>query len=245
MPFIRTIISLIYVGLFMLASLILLPVEFFIRKKNPVKAVEFSYKVITIGFRALIFLSGSAPKVYGLENIPKDRPVVFMGNHRSYYDLIISYTYMPCPTAIYSKIGLKKAPAISSWMKRINCIFLEAGNMRQYMQAILDGIELIKNGTSMLIFPEGKRNKGEGVLEFHAGSFKLATKTGAAIVPVVQTRTREIFEKHFPWLHAQKTTLEFLPPIETSGLSKEEQKSLPAYTRELILKAYLEPGKGR
>ena len=100
MPFIRTIISLIYVGLFMLASLILLPIEFFIRKKNPKKAVEFSHKIITSGFRTLIFLSGSAPKVYGLENIPKNRPVIFMGNHRSYSDLSISYTYMPCPTAI-------------------------------------------------------------------------------------------------------------------------------------------------
>ncbi len=240
MPFLRTLISLLYVGLFMLASLVLLPVEFFIRKKSPKAAVQFSHKVITTGFRALIFLSGSKPAVYGLENIPKGVPVVFMGNHRSYYDLIISYTYLPCPTAIYSKSGLKKAPAISSWMRRINCIFLEKDDMRQNMQAILDGIDLIKNGTSLLIFPEGKRNKGAGVLDFHAGSFKLATKTGAAIVPIVQTHTREIFEKHFPWLHPQKTTLEFLPPIETKGLSREDQKNLPALTRELILKAYLE-----
>lgn len=240
MPFIRTIISLIFVGLFMLASLILLPVEFFIRKKNPGKALNFSHAVITTSFRNLAALSGSSTTVYGLENIPKDRSVVFMGNHRSYYDLIIGYGYMPCPTAIYSKEGLKKAPAISTWMKRINCIFLESGNMRQNMQAILDGIELIKGGTSILIFPEGKRNKGDGVLDLHAGSFKLALKTGAPIVPVVQTHTREIFEKHFPWLHAQKTTLEFLPPIETAGLSRDEQKRLPEYTRERLLRAYLE-----
>ncbi len=240
MPFFRTIISVIFVGLFMLSSLILLPVEFFIRKKSPKKATQFSYIVITNAFRTLTFLSGSTPKVYGLENIPKDRPVVFMGNHRSYYDLIISYCYMPCPTAIYSKDGLKKAPAINVWMKCIDCVFLEMGNLRQNMEAILTGIDLLKKGTSVLIFPEGKRNKGEGVLEFHAGSFKLATKTGAPIVPVVQTNTREIFEKHFPWLHRQKTTLEFLPPIETADLSKEEQKALPEFTRQQILKAYLE-----
>ena len=240
MPFLRTIISLTFVGCFMVASLVLLPVECLIRRKDPDGAVAFSHRLITWGFRVLVFLAGSKPTVYGLDNIPSDTPVVFMGNHRSYYDLIIAYTYMPNPTAIISKASLKKAPAISSWMRRINCLFLESDNLRQNTQVIINGIELINSGTSMLIFPEGRRNKGEGVLEFHAGSFRLATKTEVPIVPVVQTKTREIFENHFPWLHAQKTTLEFLAPVYTQGLSRDDIKELPDIVRSFIAKAYNE-----
>ena len=238
MPFLRTMVSLAYVAFFMLASLILLPAEYFIRKKDEQKALRFSSKIINWGFRCVAALSGSKTTITGKENIPEDQPVVFIGNHRSYYDIIIGYPHMPFHTSVISKAGLKKVPAIGSWMKRLGCLFLERDNMRQGLSVILEGIEQIKNGSNMLVFPEGTRNKGEGIGEFHAGTFKLAIKSKAAIVPVVQTHTREIFEAHFPRLHPQRTSLAFLPPIETKNLSKEEIKELPEYVRQIMLKEY-------
>ena len=238
MPFIRTIISLAYVGFFMLVSLILLPIEYFIRKKDRERALRFSSKIINWGFRCVSALSGSKTTVNGTENIPSGRGVVFIGNHRSYYDIIIGYPHMPFHTSIISKAGLKKAPAIGAWIKRLECLFLERDNMRQGLSVILEGIEQIKRGSNMLVFPEVTRNKGEGIGEFHSGSFKLATKSGAPIVPVVQTRTREVFEEHFPWLHPQHTTISFLKPIETKGLTKDEIKKLPETVHNIMLEYY-------
>ena len=238
MPFIRTIICLAYVAFFMLAGLVLLPIEFFIRKKNKDKARRFSVAITNWGFRSVSFLAGARTTVIGAENIPKGEPVLFCGNHRSYFDIIIGYPALPYHTSIVSKNSIKKAPVIGAWMKRIDCLFIEQNNMRQGMQMLLDGIELMKSGSNILIFPEGTRNKEEGVGELHSGSFKLATKPGYKIVPMVQTNTREIFEKQFPWVKAQKTTLEFLPPIETDSLSREELKALPEKIRNLLLKTF-------
>ena len=103
-------------------------------------------------------------------------------------------------------------------------------------------IDYIKNGTSMLIFPEGKRNLGEGVDIFQGGSFKLTQKTGARIVPFSITNTREVWERQFPWLSRQKVTLEFLPPISTAELTRDEQKELPEKVRVIVEESFRKNG---
>jgi len=234
----RTIICLAYVGFFMLCGIVLFPIEFFIRRKDEKKAMRFSVTVTNWGFRCVTALTGSKVTVKGKENIPAGEAVLFVGNHRSYFDLIAGYYNLPFHTSIVSKAGLKKAPVIGGWMKRFKCLFIEQNSLRQGMQMIKDAQELMKNGTNILIFPEGTRNKGEGVGELHAGSLKIATKPGFKIVPVVFTNTREIFEKQFPWVKPQKVTMEFLAPIDTSGMTREEIKALPEALRKILLETF-------
>ena len=112
----------------------------------------------------------------GLENIPDDEPVLFIGNHRGFFDVIISYTYMKRPTGFVAKKEMKKALIIRRWMDNLFCLFLDRENMKEGLKTILKGIDYIKDGKSIVIFPEGTRNKGEGVQDFHAGSFKFAEK---------------------------------------------------------------------
>ncbi|MDU0939185.1 MAG: lysophospholipid acyltransferase family protein [Clostridiales bacterium] len=235
MPFIRTIVSLAYVLLFMILSIFTLPCEYFLRRKNKVKAQQYSQRLINWGFACLTALSGAKNTIKGSENIPKGDAVLFVANHRSFYDLILGYPHLSIPTSIVAKESLKKVPFIGAWMKRIGCLFLARDDMRAGMKMIMDGITLIKSGTSVLIFPEGTRNEGDGIQEFHAGSFKLAIKPGAKIVPMVITNTREVFEDHFPWLHPQNTCIEFLPPVDTKDLSKEELKTIHEKIRQDML----------
>ena len=234
----RTIISLLYLLFYFAISAVALPLEWLIGKKNKELELRQSCAMIKWGFSCLTFLAGAKVTVKGAENIPKNGPLLFMGNHRSYYDIIIAYQYLPFFTSVIAKSGLRKAPVIGLWMKRIEVIFLENNNMKQQMQSILTGIDMLNNGKNLLIFPEGKRNKGSGVDEFHAGSFKLATKTGATIVPFSITNTREIWETQFPWLKSQNVVLEFLPPITTKDISKDESKLLHVKTHDVIFDSY-------
>ena len=110
--------------------------------------------------------------------------------------------------------------------------------MKEGLKTILKGIDYIKDGKSIVIFPEGTRNKGEGVQDFHAGSFKFAAKTGCKIIPMVQTNTDCIFERQFPRLKATHTTLAFGKPIDINSFPKEERKKIAAYTHDVIVEMY-------
>ena len=173
---IRSFLVIVFLILFFIFSLIALPVEWVIGKFNPdVKAVS-SLRIVQGAFHIILFLAGVHTTVTGLENIPDDEPVLFIGNHRGFFDVIISYTYMKRPTGFVAKKEMKKALIIRRWMDNLFCLFLDRENMKEGLKTILKGIDYIKDGKSIVIFPEGTRNKGEGVQDFHAGSLNLQKK---------------------------------------------------------------------
>lgn len=97
----------------------------------------------------------------GLENIPTDRAVLYVGNHRSYFDIVMGYMTVPRLTGFIAKKEMIKIPLLNRWMDRMNCLFLDRSNIKEGLKTILAGIEKIKGGISMWIFPEGTRNPGE------------------------------------------------------------------------------------
>ena len=112
------------------------------------------------------------------------------------------------------------------------------GSLGTGQDAVLTIGALIKSGISVCIFPEGTRNRNESdleLLEFHEGSFRLATKTDCLIVPIAMNNTVSIFEKQFPKIRKNHVVLEYCKPFRPSELSKEDQKHIGEYTRTLIL----------
>lgn len=234
----RLILVAIFLVLYCILSIILLPAEWLIGKFNKRFKDISSLRLIQWVFKVILFLSGVKTTVIGLDNIPKDEPVLFIGNHRGIFDVLISYSRMPNLTGFVAKKETKKLPVISIWMRYLYCLFLDRDNMKEGLKTILEGIDQINNGISMVIFPEGTRNKGEGLLPFHAGSFKLSDKTNCKIIPMVQTNTELIFERQFPRIKATHTVLEFGKPIDVAALSKEERRGLPELTRNIVLDMY-------
>lgn len=149
---IRSFLVIVFLILFFIFSLIALPVEWVIGKFNPdVKAVS-SLRIVQGAFHIILFLAGVHTTVTGLENIPDDEPVLFIGNHRGFFDVIISYTYMKRPTGFVAKKEMKKALIIRRWMDNLFCLFLDRENMKEGLKTILKGIDYIKDGKSIVIF---------------------------------------------------------------------------------------------
>src|SRR5699024_1808110 len=92
--------------------------------------------------------------------------------------------YLGVPHGFIAKVELTKFPIVSQWMKEMKCIFMDRSDRRQSLQSIKEGINILKNGHSMVIFPEGTRSKSDAMGEFKAGSMTLATKSGVPIVPI-------------------------------------------------------------
>ena len=187
--------------------------------------------------RGILKVTGVTLTVEGLENIPKEGPCVFVGNHRSYYDIPLLLASLDKPHGILAKEELEKIPLLNRWMKLLGCVFVQRDDVRASVRALNDATAIVEGGRSFVIFPEGTRYKGEegGAGEFKAGAFRIAVKTGAPVVPVAITGARALFENNGNRCHPGRVHICILPPIHTAGMSKAEQKQLPEAVRQTIL----------
>lgn len=231
----RLLLVAIYLIIYTIVSIPLYLIMFLIGKASPEKKAVIAQKiVIRFGFKPILFLSGVKLTVKGEENILKDQSALYVFNHRGFFDILSGYSTAPYPTAFVSKKEIKKVPMVSRWMKYMNCLFLDRDDIRQGMQTILEGIELLKNGTSIYIAPEGTRNTGDELLEFHAASFKLAEKSKCPIVPVAINNTEAVFENHLPWIRKAHVIIEYCEPIDMEDMERSEKKAIPNKVRMIL-----------
>ena len=188
--------------------------------------------------RGILRVTGARMTVEGQKNIPAG-PCVFVGNHRSYYDIPILLTALDAPHGILAKEELEKIPLLNRWMKLLGCVFVKRDDIRASVKALNDATAIVESGRSFVIFPEGTRYKGEegGAGEFKAGAFRIAVKTSAPVVPVAVTGARALFESNGNRCRPGSVRIKIMPPIQTAGMSKAEQKQLPDAVRQSILAA--------
>ena len=238
---IRFIVVASFVVLFLIFSIPLLIAEWIIGKFNMDLKNRSSLAIVNWAFRWCLRLAGTKVIVRGEENVPKDEPVLYIGNHRSYFDILITYVRVPRPTGYIAKKEMLKWPLLVNWMRNLHCLFLDRQDIKQGLKIILEAIEKVKSGISICIFPEGTRNKvNHTFMEFHEGSFKIASKTGCAIVPMAIYNSAAIFEDHFPKVKKATVILEYCKPIYVKDLEKEDQKHIGAYTRSIIEEKYFQ-----
>ena len=231
---IRLIATAVFLLLFSIVSLPAYLVMNIIGHFSPEKKAKISQSFVVNAFRIVLAISGTKIHAKGLEKVPKDVPVLYISNHRSYYDIVTCYTLVKNNTGFVSKKEMEKIPCISRWMRYLNCQFLDRENLRAGLKTILNCIDLIKNGTSIFLFPEGTRSLGGNMLPFKEGGFKIATKTGCPIVPVAIQNTENIFETHIPFIKKQDVSIEFGDPIFTSELSPAEKKTIGPVVQSVI-----------
>ena len=233
---IRLVLVVSFLALFFLISIPVLIVERVISLFRPAfHKRPFVFSLVTSAFRCVAFLSGIRLRIIGKEHLPENEAVLYIGNHQSYFDIVLAYGLMPDLTGFIAKDALLRIPVLSSLMRYVNCLFLDRNDLRQGMQTILTAIDLVKEGISICIYPEGTRNHNpDELLEFHKGSFKIAQRTGCAIVPVTVVNTRNIFEAHMPFIKSTEVIMEYGTPFRFSDLSADDQKAIHLYARNLI-----------
>ena len=235
----RFIIVALFVVLFLILSIPLLIAEWIIGRFNPGLKDRSSLAIVNWAFRQVLRLAGVKVTYLGEERIPRDRPVLYIGNHRSYFDIVMTYVRVPRPTGYIAKIEMEKISLLSSWMKNLHCLFLDRKDLKQGAKIILTAIGKIKDGVSICIFPEGTRNReADTFLPFHAGSFKIAEKTGCPIIPMAINNAGSIFEDHIPKICKTHVIIEYGEPILPQELSREDKRRLSDLTLERIKEMY-------
>ncbi len=205
-----------------------------IGKTNPELRYKIGNAIVYWGFKWELFQAGTKITVEGEENIPEE-PVLFVANHRSYFDILTLHTTSGKRPGFVAKAEMLKLKLLAWWMEDICCLFLDRNDLRSGMQMIKDGAELIKKGHSMVIFPEGTRNKGNSLMPFKEGSLKMAEKADCPVVPVTLIDTDQLLEVR-PGFDIRKGTVKVIygEPFYMKDLPKEQKKKAGAYVQGII-----------
>ncbi|MGI5071245.1 1-acyl-sn-glycerol-3-phosphate acyltransferase [Treponema pectinovorum] len=197
-------------------------------------------KVVPLWAQHIAKVTGTTVVVNGLEKLPQDRAVVFIANHQGYMDIPAIYGYVPKFISFVSKKEIGSIPLIGDWMRFLHCTLMDRKNARASVKAIHDAADNVKRGYSQVIFPEGTRSRGGLHREFKAGSFKLAFLSQSPIVPLTIEGSYKVFEEEKTVSKGNTITITIHDPIETAGLSRDEQSALPEKIENIIC-AQLKP----
>ncbi len=235
----RSILSIIFVALFLILSMPLHLVLWLIGRKKPMTKYRVSYKVIRWAFSVVFGIAGIKCNVIGGENIPTDTPVLFVSNHRSNLDILLMQVTAGVPVGFVAKTELKKIPLLGFWMSDIGCVFLDRANIKSAVKSISEGVTHIEAGCSMAICPEGTRSHDGEMKAFKDGSLKLAAKAKVPVIPAAVIGTDDCLENNEGFkLTKGIMTIAYGRPIDIATLTPEEKKHLGAYTQTFVKELY-------
>lgn len=231
----RTIVllTLLLIGLFFG-----LPYHFYmkkVKKTNPTKAWKMARKYVSGYFKAGLFVCRAKIKILGKENIPEEASL-FVGNHRSYFDILISHEAIGKPAGFVAKKEMLKIKLLATYMKDIGCLFLDRNDIKQGLETMNQGGELLKQGHDMILFPEGTRSQSLKMLPFKEGGFKMAEKAKCPIVPFAISNSDLLLESRPKKGRFKKVniTIEFGKPFYPTQMTPKERKAMYAQLPEII-----------
>ncbi|MDR0316165.1 MAG: 1-acyl-sn-glycerol-3-phosphate acyltransferase [Treponema sp.] len=173
----------------------------------------------------LIKVIGCKVTVTGRENIPKKSGVCLVSNHGSIFDIVLLLAYSRRMIGFIAKKELLFIPILNIWISILGGLFLDRKNGRKAIRTFNKGIARLKDGGGMIIFPEGHRSRGQGLLPFHPGALKLATQSEVVIVPVAIKDSYEVFERNYR-ANPVPVRITFCKPINTADIPVTGRKML-------------------
>lgn len=200
------------------------------------KRSQMTQRMVMWALKVCLRFAGTTLVVDGKEKIPTDCAVLFVGNHSSYYDILCSYVATPHGAGFFAKKEMEQIPCLSHWMRFINCLFLDRKNIKEGMKTINQGAQYLKDGFSMVIFPEGTRRQDEDPHTFKEGSLRPALKAKVPVIPMAISGTADILENNRRFIAKPATVhITFGDPIYPDQLDRAAQKHLGASIREEII----------
>ena len=211
---IRTFILLLATALVLIVTLPFLIVFLFTSKPKEGKPVpKACERLAHFVLPNLMKLAGADVHISGKENMP-DGPALYVANHQSYFDIMIVLSYMTPLKGFIAKKEVDRVPILNWWLRVVGCLFIDRANLRSSLDTINEAEQILRNGHTLVVFPEGTRSRGKAMREFKGGSLRCAIRAGVPIVPFVIDGAYKLFEEHNRITPAS-VNVKILPPIQT------------------------------
>jgi 1-acyl-sn-glycerol-3-phosphate acyltransferase len=196
------------------------------------------HRIARIWAKVLLILSSTRVKVIGAENVLVGKPQIFMANHQSDFDIFIVLGFVPEQFRWIAKKELFKIPLFGKAMRNAGYIEIDRHNHAKALKSLDLAAAKIREGKSVMTFPEGTRSKDGTLKPFKQGMFHLAIKSGVPVVPVSIVGAGTIMPRRSLRINPGKVTMIFDKPIDVSGYSIENRAQLIERVRNVILSNY-------
>ncbi len=211
-------------------ALLFVPLTWLLRDIRPI------YWVARTGVRLAFWLSGVRVKLVHPEYAQQYPTAVFVANHVSNIDPPALFMVLPRIVVILKK-QLRKIPLLGYVMALGGFIYVDRQDRDSRGKALQQAVAALRQGISLLIFPEGTRSRDGRLLPFRPGPFTMAIEAQAAIVPITVHGTRELMPKGRSAILPGEITLVFHPPIPTAGIPVARRPELMQQVRHTMQQA--------
>lgn len=193
--------------------------------------------------RLILWVSGVKVHVQGLERLDRNKHYIFMSNHQSMFDIPVAMSALPFHFRWLAKAELFRIPLFGHGMQRCQYISIDRSNRKAAFESLKTAVAMIRQGASVLIFPEGTRSLSGDIQSFKKGGFILAVDSGATIVPMVLKGTREILTKTRLIVTPGEVTMTIYDTIDCRPYSRKNKDALIERVRAVITDGYYSPDK--
>jgi 1-acyl-sn-glycerol-3-phosphate acyltransferase len=207
-------------------------ISFFSRTGNPV------HLIARIWGRGILFASRIKVTVNGLANIDPSQSYIFMSNHQSNFDIPVLLAYLPVQFRWLAKAELFKIPIFGRAMRAAGYVKIDRFNQKSAFESLNEAARKMKNGVSVMIFPEGTRSRDGNIRPFKKGGFIMAIDSKVPIVPVILQGTWTIMEKSSLRINTGEVSLNIETPIATSGYTRDNKDDLIESVRAVICEGF-------
>ncbi len=199
---------------------------------------NFSHNIARLWGRLICRWNGIKVEIFGLENVQKNRAQVFVANHQGYYDIFSLSGYLPVQIRWFAKKSLFRIPFVGWSMSACGYVPVNRENKKQAYQAFLTSIEKLKQGNSIVIFPEGTRSEDGVIGPFKKGGHLLATRAKVPMIPVTVIGTGNIIKKGSAKLYPGPIRIIVSPPIEVEEIVSKKEEEILKSLRQTICNNY-------
>ncbi len=206
---------------------------------------DLAYNITKTWAKFVLAVSRIKVTVKGGYNIRSDRSYIYMSNHQSNFDIPVALAYLPFKFRWVAKAELFKIPIFGNAMHRIGHINIDRSNRRAAFKSLKKAAKNIREGVSVLIYPEGTRSKDGNIGPFKNGGFVLAVESGAPIVPVIIHGTWPIMSKDKILVKPGNVIIEIKKPIETKNYNRKTRDDLLKKTRNVICESFEKGKRGK
>ena len=197
-----------------------------------------AHKIANLWAKMLLRLTGIRVNVIGRENVLMNRPQIFMANHQSDFDILIVLAHIPGQFRWIAKKELFKIPIFGRAMKSAGYIEIDRQNHEKSMKSLEEAAQKIREGKSVITFPEGTRSKDGTIKPFKQGLFHLAIQAGVPIVPISIIGAHKIMPKRTLKVKPGRITMIIGRPVDVSGYTIETRSELIERVRGIIIRNF-------